>query len=516
MAKSKTTTQNSLPLVKGLLVDADTEPMPPRHPRLPLALRVRSLEQQRTVWTTVDLSEGGLFVKGPPLFTPGTRHTLQIGLPATGSPVPLVCQAQVAWTNGPGPRQKTSYPCGMGLHFVTLAPAARRALRAFLGQCQPGNSLATAPDRPRAGRAIDVVAGAAASAPPIELVQTASVPATDEPAPARSSMLEPGSVFGPYQIVELLGAGSMGEVYLAEHRVLGRRVAIKRLCRHYAADPALVRRFFFEARRMSQLDHPNVVDVIDFIDLGSEQAYVMELLQGCSLSQLLGNGRPLPLERGLAIGQQLCDALAAVHAAGIVHRDVKPANVFLVDAGTPREQVKLLDFGVSRFVDQETGDSDNRTAAGALLGTPGYLAPEQIENAQVDQRADLYALGVVLYQMVTGRKPFAADSWPQLLLMHATQQPTPPGVLAPQPIPPPLDAIILRCLGKDPAQRPATAQAVGHALARIAAELAAGDQAHTIGEPSPSALRSLRWWSIGAALVAALATLAAWMAATYG
>jgi serine/threonine protein kinase len=281
--------------------------------------------------------------------------------------------------------------------------------------------------------------------------------------------LEPGSRLGAYEIKRWLGAGGTGDVYLAEHVRLGRRVAIKRLRSEMARDRKALRRFFDEARAVNRIRHRNIVEITDLTSDGRDVYCVMELLEGTTLAALEYRGG-MHLNRVLDIAIQICDALAAVHAAGIVHRDLKPQNVILVEHRGQKDRVKLLDFGIAKLRDidrQLSGDTTGNVA----LGTPGYMAPEQLLGGHVDHRADLYALGVILYQMATGTNPFIADTWGQAVVKHATEVPARPSRLpgAGRKLPAELEELILRCLEKTPQKRPKSATEVGAVLERLRA-----------------------------------------------
>ena len=263
-----------------------------------------------------------------------------------------------------------------------------------------------------------------------------------------------GRVLGNYRLVQVLGEGGMGTVYLAEHAKLGRRVAVKLLKPEHAQNPPAVRRFFDEARVVNQINHEHIVEVIDFVEAAEEKYIVMELLQGQTLREAMEQG-PVPLARVLDVAEQIALGLAAVHDAKVVHRDLKPDNVFLTERGGRRDFVKLLDFGVAKLSgDSGEAMSVNRTAAGALLGTPEYMAPEQLAGKAVDTRADSYAFGIILFELVTGKKPFVAESFGEIVIKHLTVPPPDPAALA-KDLPPDLAALILQCLDKDPARRPA-------------------------------------------------------------
>jgi tRNA A-37 threonylcarbamoyl transferase component Bud32 len=274
-----------------------------------------------------------------------------------------------------------------------------------------------------------------------------------------SGIMEAGTVLGVYRLVKLLGKGGMGEVYLAVHTKLGRKVALKLLRSKYAADTSAVRRFFREARAASQINHPNIVAINDFIENEAGNCfYVMEYLEGETLADRIKRGGVV-LEEILEIGQQIGTGLEALHGAGVIHRDLKPANIFLVRQEGQPVQVKLLDFGLIKL--GEAADVD-RVAAPTnpdmLVGTPEYMAPEHIRNiSNLDHRADLYSLGVILYEMVSSRRPIEASSMGELLVSIVTEPPRrlDPGVTAP-----PLKRLIMQCLEKGPQDRPASAAEV--------------------------------------------------------
>jgi len=256
-----------------------------------------------------------------------------------------------------------------------------------------------------------------------------------------------GSTVGSFRVVRALGRGGMGTVYLAEHPVIGSRVAIKFLHESMATSPELVARFYDEARAVNRIGHENIVGIFDLSMLPPNRYYiVMEYLDGEALSALLRRGA-MAVGEAVAILLQLCDALQCAHERGVVHRDLKPDNVFVARRrGAPF--VKLLDFGIAKLRDAPPGA---QTAAGMLVGTPEYMAPEQCENGPIDARTDVYALGVMAYQMLTGVLPFAG-SITQLLVAQVHEEPRPPrsvnGLLSP-----PLEEAILRALRKRPEDR---------------------------------------------------------------
>jgi serine/threonine protein kinase len=258
-----------------------------------------------------------------------------------------------------------------------------------------------------------------------------------------------GRVLGSYRLVSLLAEGGMSNIYVGSHTRLNRYAAIKILKPALQARRDAVVRFFAEARTVHRLAHPNIIASLDLVEDADASYCVLELLQGPSLERRLAESR-LPLGAVIRIGAQFADALHAVHAQGIVHRDLKPANLIVLE----RDVVKLIDFGVAQL-----GDDD---AGGAAYGTPAYMAPEQAAGERVDGRADVYALGVLLYEMATGRHPFPSSTDSEYVLRHADERPVVPSRLDAH-VPPALDKLILRCLAKDPADRP-DAAAVATAL----------------------------------------------------
>ena len=267
-----------------------------------------------------------------------------------------------------------------------------------------------------------------------------------------------GRAIGHYIVRHKLAVGGTGSVYIAEHPLIGKRVALKILHVELAARPDIVGRFFNEARAVNDIQHPNIVDVVDFgvIEATSpgEPAVVyllMEYLDGENLGRWIRRDAPLPPPRALAIALQIADALAASHAKGIVHRDLKPDNVMLVSRGREHDFVKILDFGIAKLTVQAFGSQ--RTQTGVVIGTPQYMSPEQCEGrSTVDHRTDIYALGVVLYEMLTGRVPFRGESFTEVLVQALHSAPVPPSAIAPG-IPPHVERAVLRALAKRPEDR---------------------------------------------------------------
>ena len=288
-----------------------------------------------------------------------------------------------------------------------------------------------------------------------------------------------GRSIGNYKIVRVLGEGGMGTVYLAEHPMIGKRVAVKMLRPDLGADPGLVSRFFQEAKAVNEIRHPNIVDISDFGHTQDGIVYfVMELMEGQSLRDRISASGPMPIEQVVTFARQVIDALAAAHRVGIVHRDLKPDNIFLVaDAQVPGGfRSKLFDFGVAKLLGDKQNQVGHKTVDGAVVGTPFYMSPEQALCHDVGAAADIYAMGVVMYEMVTGSVPFRSEQL-VLLLNAILKQPAPPPSRIRRETPPWLDRLILRCLEKDPEARPRSMEEVSAILAAGSAELSGGEVA---------------------------------------
>jgi eukaryotic-like serine/threonine-protein kinase len=255
-----------------------------------------------------------------------------------------------------------------------------------------------------------------------------------------------------YKVEQLLGEGGMGFVYLARHKVIDKKVAIKVLRSDMARDREILDRFLQEAKSASSIGNPHIVDISDFGDLPDGSTYfVMEYLEGKSLTDLIDAKAKVPVERVCHIGEQITAGLQAAHEQGIIHRDLKPDNIFVIQRGSDQDFVKILDFGIAKV----TGQGNTKlTKAGAVFGTPHYMSPEQAAGAPIDHRADIYALGVILYEMMAGQLPFNADNFMGILTQHMYKAPVPIRALVPAPdCPPSLEAVILKCLSKKPEAR---------------------------------------------------------------
>jgi serine/threonine-protein kinase len=289
-----------------------------------------------------------------------------------------------------------------------------------------------------------------------------------EPGPSRSAGPSERIVMGNYLLDPTpIGAGSSGTVYRARHRELGSPVAVKVLHASQQLDRVFVRRFQREALAASKLDHPNVLRVLDFgEDSGGRLYIVMELVEGRTLQEALGEGGAQPTNRVVDVMMQVCAGLAVAHDRGIVHRDVKPANVMLSatfdDDGNAVELAKVCDFGVAH--DAARNPEDTQTGTGGILpGTPQYVSPEQARFVEPDPRSDVYSCGVVLYEMATGKLPFVADSAVGVLMQHISIDPLNPRRVNFM-VDPPMEQIILRCLRKDPNERFQSARDLRSAL----------------------------------------------------
>jgi serine/threonine-protein kinase len=283
---------------------------------------------------------------------------------------------------------------------------------------------------------------------------------------------------GSYRLGELLGRGGMGEVYKATHTMLARAAAIK-LIRPEAlgagnSDGAqlAIRRFTREAEAAANLRSPHTVEVYDFGVTEDQTLYfVMEMLEGMDLESLVRGYGPLPAGRVIHLMRQACESLGEAHAKGLVHRDIKPANIHVGQVGLEYDFVKVLDFGLVKEVKRPNAADTRLTVEGMTLGTPTYMAPELALDEAVDGRADLYALGCVMYFLLTGKVVFEADNVMRLMVRHIEEKPVPPSRRTDQPIPRALDDAILACLAKDPAARPPNAAAVSDALAAAEADV---------------------------------------------
>jgi tRNA A-37 threonylcarbamoyl transferase component Bud32 len=296
-----------------------------------------------------------------------------------------------------------------------------------------------------------------------------------------------GAQVGSYRILKLLGTGGMGSVYLGEHTGIGSRAAIKFLHEHLSSNTDLVQRFYAEARSVNLIGHANIVSIFDMNVLPPNRYYlVMEYLEGRSLEALVQQG-PMPMARAIPILSQVCDALDEAHAAGVVHRDLKPENLMLVKRGRQEDFVKILDFGIAKL---QSTESSRKTATGVIIGTPDYMAPEQAGADTIDGRTDQYSLGVIAYELATGKTPFSGLPITAMLVAHLSQEPKKPHEVNPA-VPQAISAVIMKALAKKPEARFASCGDFGQALELAFKESSTSNSAVAIAPPSePAAQRA--------------------------
>jgi hypothetical protein len=294
---------------------------------------------------------------------------------------------------------------------------------------------------------------------------------------------------GSYRLVEMIGRGGMGEVWRATHRMLARPAAIKLIKPEILGTPggkdgrAVVQRFRREAEAASFLQSPHTIRLYDFGETRAGTFYfVMELLDGLDLETLVQRFGPLPPERVASILRQACDAVGAPHDHGLIHRDVKPANMYLCRLGREYDFIKVLDFGLVKYDQDQSILETVKATSDLTTGTPAYMAPEMANGDPVDRRADLYALGCVAYWLLTGHLVFEADSPLRMLIQHIQAEPVPPSRRIARPVHPGLERLILGCLAKAPDQRPGSADEVLAALDRMDLDRAWDQQ------------RAREWW----------------------
>lgn len=294
-----------------------------------------------------------------------------------------------------------------------------------------------------------------------------------------------GRIFlGRYEAVRLLGEGGMGKVYLARQLDLGRQVVVKVMHDEVAADPKFRDRFQRETLLMARFAHPYAVALYD-ASISDGPCIVMEYIRGVNLETLLQKNGRLNYARVGRLVSQLCEVLQAAHEQGLIHRDLKPANLMIVDHDTPREKVKVMDFGLAKLLD--AGDIKEYRASSAefAVGTPGYINPEQVRGDEVDHRGDIYSVGVMLYELLTGRLPFVGPSSMDLMLAHATEMPPRFGDLGLNiDIPEPIEACVFTCLEKNPEDRPQSAAELAE-MYETAVSMAQSGQAQAVVQAPP-------------------------------
>lgn len=272
-------------------------------------------------------------------------------------------------------------------------------------------------------------------------------------------MYVPGDVLGSYKIISPLGRGSMGVLYVAEHLLIGRRVALKVIASEIAHHPEAVTLFFREARAANQINHPNIIQITDLVEgfADSPTFLVMEILDGYTLREVLDQEKALTPIRVAEIGARIADAMAAAHRVGVIHRDLKPDNIFMCVGGA--SEIKILDFGIANL----SGDS---TSSEIACGTPLYISPELAGADGFDERSDVYSLGAMLYEAIAGRPVFDYHSVRDLFVAHVAEAPV--GLSLESGAAAELEAIIMSCLAKSPSSRPASMQTIADALTALA------------------------------------------------
>jgi serine/threonine-protein kinase len=289
-----------------------------------------------------------------------------------------------------------------------------------------------------------------------------------------------------YRIVKLLGSGGMGSVYRAEHVHMQKPVAVKILHRHMTTNAEVVARFEREAVAAGRIEHPNVAAATDFGKLEDGSFYLaLEYVEGKSLGDVLDAG-PLSPYRALVVARQIADALGAAHAAGIVHRDLKPDNVLLVERDGLADFVKVLDFGIAKLHLDEGSGQKPLTQIGTIFGTPQYMSPEQGQGRPVDGRSDLYALGIMLYEMLSGKLPFDADDLVVLIMRQVTEAPPP----LPDSIPAPVRALTAQLLEKNPEARVQSAGELVERIDELLGELASSSRVPGVSRATGAGSRS--------------------------
>jgi len=307
-------------------------------------------------------------------------------------------------------------------------------------------------------------------------------------AQAAASAADPDDLCGAvladrYRLLRILGHGGMGYVYLAEQVALGKPTAVKVLGTRWAKDVRFRDRFLVEARAASKIGHENVVEIYDYgITPNGSVFMAMELLAGEPLSELVAREGALPWPRAKRIALQVCRALHAAHDKGVLHRDIKPENCFRTKRGSNRDWIVVFDFGLAKIFGDEKDPQSSLTKVGSLFGTPEYMSPEQARGKPVDGRADIYSVGILLCELVSGQVPFAGDNVMDILTRVVTEAPPPPRALAPHAeISADLEAVILRAIEKDPSRRYQSMRELAEAIAAVATVGARASRPASVG-----------------------------------
>ncbi len=339
----------------------------------------------------------------------------------------------------------------------------------------------------------------------------------DVQAPAAGDSLIGGTLGGKYRVLQQIGRGGMGVVYEAEHLGLGKRVAVKLMLEKYTDNTEAVARFHREALAAGRIGNPHIIEIFDIGTAPDGRSYVvMELLNGFPLSKVLEMGGPMPPWRAVQIMRQVLRAVGAAHAKGIIHRDLKPDNIFIINQGGDHDFVKLLDFGISKVVSvDEQAAVTTLTTTGVVMGTPLYMAPEQALGEPIDRYADIYACGVILYEMLAGRRPFDGPTYAALVAKVLTSPPPPLGELRPG-LPAALVRAVHRALEKQPGDRFDSAEQFAAALPsagspaslELVGTVDGGVSAAMSAPPAPGRLRNVKIAAVAFTLAAAATAVA--------
>jgi eukaryotic-like serine/threonine-protein kinase len=384
------------------------------------------------------------------------RNRARLTLPPTDELRQLLDHHQQWWAGG---GRSGTMPIGAGRRAEDLGgPADRRQGERRAGsRFRRGEGVAVDVPRPKPGGQTFVTTEGAPGA----LAHQEQSLGEQEPSQVIGTVID-----DRYRVLELIGEGGMGRVYLAEHVEIGKRVAVKILHPVYGRMPDLVERFRREARAASRIGHPHIVDVTDSGTTEDDSVYfVMEYLEGVELAHVIEREGALDLSRALQIATQICRALAAAHAVGVIHRDLKPENVFLTAREGSSDFVKVLDFGIAKSAETEQARTDRLTHPGMAMGTPEYMAPEQAAGRPADARTDVYAVGAILYEMLTGTAPYSGENFMEILTKKATQEPPPVSELRPG-LPEAVVDLVERAMARRPRERPPSMEAFEYDLTK--------------------------------------------------
>lgn len=373
---------------------------------------------------------------------------------------------------------------------------------------EPRDPASNAPDGRPPVASGDFVIGFDEAGAPVEKRLSRELAALDVYKKREEADLRDTVVAGKYRILKRLGGGGMGCVYLAEHVMLRRKVAVKVLLPEWSQKPAIVERFLREARACARVSHENVISVMDHGVTPEGLAFMaMEYLEGEELRHLLLREGKLPWPRARRILRQAALALSAAHVKYVVHRDLKPANIFILSRPDEPDFVKIIDFGIAKIADES--ETRQLTRSGMILGTADYMSPEQARGKAVNHLSDQYSLGVVAYEMLTGRVPFHDETFMGTLEKHVFGELVPPRVWAPE-IPENVDFIVRRMLEKDPAHRFADMDEVVSAMDML------DDEGRLTSPPEGASLKNILFWTLLFALLALAAGTFFWAQSAFG